>query len=111
MRRTASTAKPVTSRTRTRTSTGYRPKAAAGRITRICEAAFRRGASTRRGGFALQFLKSHTCSFSAEAPPREIIVFKVIDVAQDCLPNVEILRAPGFLGEQIQAFFDVRREP
>ena len=36
-RRTASTAKPATSRTRTRTSPGFRPKAAAGRIIRICD--------------------------------------------------------------------------
>ncbi len=38
-RRTASTAKPATSRTPTRTSPGCRPKAAAGRITRICDCA------------------------------------------------------------------------
>jgi flavin-dependent dehydrogenase len=35
--RTASTAKPATSRTPTRTSTGSRPRAAAGRTTSICE--------------------------------------------------------------------------
>ena len=35
--RTASTAKPATSRTPTRTSPGCRPKAAAARITRICD--------------------------------------------------------------------------
>ncbi len=36
-RKTASTARPVISRTRTRTSTGPRPKAAVGRTIRICE--------------------------------------------------------------------------
>jgi electron-transferring-flavoprotein dehydrogenase len=36
-RRTASTAKPATSRTPTRTSPGCRPRAAAGRIIRICD--------------------------------------------------------------------------
>jgi hypothetical protein len=59
----------------------------------------------------LSFLKGHTRSFSAEAPPCEIIVFKVFEVAQDRLPNVEIPRAPGSLGEQIQAFFYVHGEP
>ena len=37
-RRTASTARRATSRTRTRTSSGCRPKAAAGRTIRICDA-------------------------------------------------------------------------
>src|SRR6516164_6686526 len=37
MRRTASIVKPAISRTRIRTSPGFRPRAAAGRTTRICE--------------------------------------------------------------------------
>src|SRR6516164_1005767 len=37
MRRTAFTVKPAISRTRIRTSPGFRPRAAAGRTTRICE--------------------------------------------------------------------------
>ena len=46
-RRTASTAKPATSRIRTRTSPGCRPRAAAGRTIRTCDRAERRGDRAR----------------------------------------------------------------
>ena len=48
-RRTASTARPATSRTRPRTSTGSCPRAAAGRTIRICEVAAGGVAAVRHG--------------------------------------------------------------
>src|SRR3569623_1896021 len=55
MPRTASTAKPAPSRTRPRTSTGSRPKAAAGRTIRICEI----GVSYRETAYAKINLALH----------------------------------------------------
>ena len=75
-RRTACTARPATSRTRRRTSSGSRPKAAAGRTTSACDGrgAWSAAPSTRR---ALQaWLQAHRCpsgvARDAMRPPTSI---------------------------------------
>src|SRR5438128_10039102 len=59
------------------------------------------------GQFVFQRFEAHAWRAAGEPAAGEVMVLKILDMAQDRLARVEALGAAGLLGERSEAVFDV----